>query len=215
MALSRKLVKAGSPARKGGRLPRPNPRLVKISDAALRVIAQQGARGLTHRGVDRMLAVAEGSTSAYFRTRAQLLAAAANRLCQLDLLDVHWMARLARARLEPVDAKYFAGLLAATFADWLSDRKRVRTLARCELFLEATRDAQLRKIMARTQRAFLRQTVNFFRGIGTKNASRAAEIFVDFALGLLYGRATSLSRHVSKKQLEDLILSAVQSLVKT
>jgi hypothetical protein len=56
---------------------------------------------------------------------------------------------------------------------------------------------------------------NFFRGIGTKNASRAAETFVDFALGLLYARATSLSRHLSKKQLEDLILSAVQSLAKT
>ena len=215
MALSRRLVKIGSPARKGNLLARPNPRLAEISDAALRVLAKEGARGLTHRGVDRMLAIAEGSTSAYFRTRAQLLNSAANRLCELDLLDVHWMARSARARLEPVDAKYFAELFAATFADWLSGRKRGRTLARCELFLEATRDEQVRKIMARTQRAFLLQTVNFFRAIGTRNASRAAETFVDFALGLLYGRATSLSRHLSKKELEELILRAVESLAKT
>ncbi len=215
MALSRKLMKVSSPARKGGRLRRPNPRLTEISDAAVRVLAQEGARGLTHRGVDRMLGIAEGSTSAYFRTRAQLLAAAANRLCDLDWLDVHGQAMLTKARLEPVDPGYFAEMLAATFADWLSDKKRERTLARCELFLEATRDAQVRKIMARTQRAFLRMNTNFFRGIGAKNASRAAETFVDFALGLLYGRATSLSRHVGRKQLEDLILRAVQSLAKT
>jgi hypothetical protein len=163
--------------------------------------------------VDRTLAIAEGSTSAYYRTRADLLAAAANRLCELDLLDVHGQVRLANASSERIDPEYFANRLAATFTDWLSGGKRERTLARCELFLEASRDEQLKKIMARTQRAFLRQTQNFFRAMKAKDPSRAGEVFVDFALGLLYGRATSFSRPISQAKLKRLIYGAVISVI--
>jgi DNA-binding transcriptional regulator YbjK len=183
-----------------------------MADAALEVLAHEGARGLTHRGVDRALGLSEGSTSAYYRTRAELVAAAATRLCELDLEDVRWQARLANARTQRVDAEYFAGQLAATFATWLTGKKRARTLARCELFLEATRDAQVRRIMARTQRGFLRLTRSIFGQVGIKEPGRAAEVFVDFALGLLYGRATSLMRPVGPQALKNLLLGAIRSL---
>jgi len=212
MAVSRRLATKTPPGEKPGNRSRVNCRRVEIADAALIVLARVGSRGLTHREVDRVLGIAEGSTSAYYRTRAHLLAAAANRLCELDLLDVHGQVRLANSSSGKIDAKQFAARLAATFADWLSGSKRERTLARCELFLEANRDGQLQAIMARTQRAFLRQAQNFFRAIGADDTVRAAEVFVDFALGLLYGRATSFSRPISQAKLKQLIRSAVISI---
>ncbi|MEM9696644.1 MAG: TetR/AcrR family transcriptional regulator, partial [Myxococcota bacterium] len=41
-----------------------------LCDAAIRVIAREGGRGLTHRAVDREAAVPRCTTSNYFRTRA-------------------------------------------------------------------------------------------------------------------------------------------------
>ena len=41
-------------------------------DAATKVVADQGLRGLTHRAVDREAGLSEGSCSAYYRTRQAL-----------------------------------------------------------------------------------------------------------------------------------------------
>jgi len=194
------------------RLSRANPRLAEIADAALRMLAREGARGLAHRRVDRELGFPEGSTSAYFRTRDDLIAAAASRLCELDFKDMLSRARRGGAGTREAAIDNFAGQTADTFSEWLSEKTRDRTVARCELFLESTRDARVRKIMARTQRVFQQQTKAFFRGIGTKDPTRAAAIFVDFALGLLYGRTTSLSQPVAKQQLKKLILSTIRTL---
>lgn len=53
-----------------------------IADAAIRVIARDGLRGLTHRAVDRELAIAIGSTSYYARTRRDLLDLVVRRLSE-------------------------------------------------------------------------------------------------------------------------------------
>lgn len=51
-----------------------------LTDAGLRVLAQHGARGLTHRAVDREAAVPPGTTANYFRTRDALLGALGARI---------------------------------------------------------------------------------------------------------------------------------------
>src|SRR5919107_1137181 len=56
-----------------------------ILDAALRVIAEQGMRALTHRAVDAAAGLPGGSTSYYFRSRAALLTGCVAWLLQLDL----------------------------------------------------------------------------------------------------------------------------------
>ncbi|HEX4108266.1 MAG TPA: TetR family transcriptional regulator, partial [Solirubrobacteraceae bacterium] len=66
---------------------RQSPRRTAIGQAAVEVLARHGSRGLTHRAVDRELGLAPGSTSAYFRTRAALLGAAAEQLAELDRDD--------------------------------------------------------------------------------------------------------------------------------
>ena len=60
-------------------------RRTQLADAALAVVAQTGLKGLTHRAVDAAAAVAEGTTSNYFRNRAALVDAVADRLEQLDV----------------------------------------------------------------------------------------------------------------------------------
>lgn len=60
-------------------------RRTQLADAALAVVAQTGLKGLTHRAVDAAAAVAEGTTSNYFRSRAALVDAVADRLEQLDV----------------------------------------------------------------------------------------------------------------------------------
>ena len=48
-------------------------RRTEILDAALRVLAEHGMRGLTHRAVDAAAGIAPGSTSYYFRSRSALV----------------------------------------------------------------------------------------------------------------------------------------------
>ena len=48
----------------------PNPvRRAQLADAGIRILAREGARGLTHRAVDAEAGVPTGTASNYFRTR--------------------------------------------------------------------------------------------------------------------------------------------------
>ena len=60
-----------------------------LADAAIRVIAKGGLRGLTHRAVDREAELPQGSTSYYASTRAALLEMIAARLEERSLADLH------------------------------------------------------------------------------------------------------------------------------
>ncbi|MGH1505179.1 MAG: TetR/AcrR family transcriptional regulator [Acidimicrobiales bacterium] len=52
----------------------------ELLDAGLRVLAASGARGLTHRAVDREAGVPIGTSSNYFRSRSDLVGALAGRV---------------------------------------------------------------------------------------------------------------------------------------
>jgi DNA-binding transcriptional regulator YbjK len=107
-----------------------NERHVRIADAALQLLAREGAKGLTHRAVDAELKLPNGSTSYYYRTRAALLLAAAQRLLVLDAADAENISS---------DASGLATLLGR----WVSPTGRMRSLARMELLLAAARDPGL------------------------------------------------------------------------
>lgn len=114
-------------------------RTTTIGDAAIAVLAERGMRGLTHRAVDEAAGLPTGSTSYYARTRAALLDVVLARLTELDLADG------GQPRSRPVGsaaelAELVAGVLVAALTTG-----RVRTLARFELALEATRRPALRE----------------------------------------------------------------------
>jgi DNA-binding transcriptional regulator YbjK len=58
-----------------------------LCDAAIELLAEDGARGLTHLRVDRRAGLADGTTSFYYQTRSALLRGATDRVVQLDLAD--------------------------------------------------------------------------------------------------------------------------------
>src|SRR3954462_3688746 len=58
-----------------------------LCDAAIELLAAEGARGLTHLRVDRRAGVADGTTSFYYQTRSALLRGAIDRVIQLDVTD--------------------------------------------------------------------------------------------------------------------------------
>src|ERR1700758_5185142 len=67
------------------RKPNPAERRRDLCDTAIQLLADDGAKGLSHLKVDRKADVPDGTTSFYFRTRSALLRAVAERLVELDL----------------------------------------------------------------------------------------------------------------------------------
>ena len=97
-------------------------RRTEILDAALRVLAEHGMRGLTHRAVDAAAGIAPGSTSYYFRSRSALVTGCVDRLLELDrAVEVPEVAAAAPADLVDV-------LVAVTVG--MATTGRHRTLAR-------------------------------------------------------------------------------------
>lgn len=105
----------------------------RIADAAIALLADVGAAGVTHEALDRVLALPSGSTQRHFDTRAALLSAAAERLALLDGRDV-------------VKYEATAAGAAAIIEHSLAPARRQRLLARFELFLTAARCPEFESI---------------------------------------------------------------------
>lgn len=116
-----------------------------IADAALRVIGEQGIRGLTHLAVDAQAELPKGSTSYYCRKRVDLLRLALQRLYVLDRADLDELAaglEAARPTQDEIPARV-AGLIVR----WLSEPQRTRTIARFELYLACSHEPDLHELL--------------------------------------------------------------------
>lgn len=111
-----------------------------VCDTASELLAQEGAKGLSHPKVDQRAGLPAGSTSFYFRTRAALLQATTRRVCELDLEDLS-------AVLQPRDSDQGdISPLAALIVLSAQEPRLSRTKARFELILQANRDPDLAAI---------------------------------------------------------------------
>lgn len=127
-------------------------RRTAIADAAIAVLAADGSRGLTHRAVDRVLELPEGSTSAYLRTRAKLFAAATIRLAELDRASIEGLAATLPSGAKTATV---ADLIAAIVDDWTAPAAAPRQLARIELQLESVRNPEVAEVLAAQRAAFI------------------------------------------------------------
>ena len=110
----------------------------QIGDAAIAVLADRGARGLTHRAVDQAAGLPPGTTSNYARTRAALLTLTLTRIAELDAAD-------GPPGLPGLSGSALADALARMLHRMITDQEtRRRVLARFELAFEATRRPELR-----------------------------------------------------------------------
>lgn len=124
-----------------------------LADAGLRVLARAGARGLTHRAVDREAGVPAGTTSNYFRSRDALLNGLAERI----------FARMAPESVPPTTL---------TMAEYLLDIVRRTTRepdlmrALFELRLEGARRPELGRLLAATLHRSFEDDVAFHATTG-------------------------------------------------
>lgn len=132
-----------------------------LADAGIRVLAEQGARGLTHRAVDQVAGVPKGTASNYFATRDELVEALVNRIG--DKLEPG-----------PTDGPAVEGRAPDQFlfADYLQHVvRRLRaqphvTLALFELRLEASRRPGVAESLARWRQQSFERDVEFTRDAG-------------------------------------------------
>lgn len=115
----------------------------EILDAAVSVLASQGWRGLTHRAIDRAAGLAEGSSSAYYRSRSALQTAMAEYVVWQLAAEVETLAgELAEL---PGDHDHAVAATSATFRRWLDEADLLT--ARLELGLAAARDEPLADLL--------------------------------------------------------------------
>lgn len=158
-----------------------SPRRRQLLDAAVEVVAEQGLRGLTHRAVDRRAGVAEGSVSAYFRTRQALQVAAAEHVAASLAADVEELA--AELAERPGDRDRALELTQALFDRWLADGSLVR--ARLELTMEAGRDPAVAEVLAGWRSRLVEVVEQILTTAGKLHSAVRAEALVASFDGLL------------------------------
>ncbi|BBZ44221.1 TetR/AcrR family transcriptional regulator [Mycobacterium parmense] len=132
-----------TPAVAKRRRPNPGERRRDLCDAAIQLLADDGAKGLSHLKVDRKAGVPDGTTSFYFRTRSALLRAVAERLAELDLAELQSVADSSDGRGEdPSPSRLSQVVIQAGREPQFS-----RTRARYELTMQAARDPALAAIL--------------------------------------------------------------------
>ena len=110
-----------------------------ICDAAIELLAADGARGLTHLRVDRRASFPDGTTSFYYQTRTALLRGAIDRVIEPDVAD--FTAALDATHDGEVDS--LLSRLAEQAMRTAVEPERSRARARFELMMIASRDPEL------------------------------------------------------------------------
>jgi DNA-binding transcriptional regulator YbjK len=158
----------------------------ELADAGLRVLARQGARGLTHRAVDDEAGVPRGTASNYFRSRDVLLGALFTRIGERLTPDPKVAATLAgRPRSRALFADYLRDIVAR-----LTSQRDV-TLALFELRLEATRRPEVARRLTEWLRDGFQADVAFNREAGFPGGPFEIALFHYAIDGLVLDRLTS------------------------
>ncbi|MBF6250926.1 TetR/AcrR family transcriptional regulator [Nocardia farcinica] len=130
---------------------RTNPeRRAALLDGAIEVLAEEGARGLTFRAVDKRAGVPAGTASNYFDNRDDLLTQVGSRFYERLQPSAEVMAQVSAG---PRTRENIVSLMTETVAR--VSGFRTGFLAMLELRLEATRRPELRAVLTDRVRADL------------------------------------------------------------
>lgn len=138
-------------------------RRTALTDAAIEVLARDGARGLTFRAVDGQAGVPAGTASNYFASRTALLGQAAERIHVRLRPDDATIAAMIRDRPAPSP-----GVLERELTSMYHRLAVQETeyLALLELRLEAIRRPEIRATLTATMRDNLEQNIAAHRESG-------------------------------------------------
>jgi DNA-binding transcriptional regulator YbjK len=169
-----------------------------VADTALRLLAERGMRGLTHRAVDEAAGLPQGSTSNHARTRLALLEAAVRRLAERE-------SRVLAPDEMPVGGgglDELADGLALALHRYLT-RHRELLVARYELALEATRRPELRTVFDAAGERFRTPLTRMLTAAGSTDPARHVLSLVAWCDGMMFSCVAG-SYHASVPSAEEL-----------
>ncbi|WP_436786897.1 TetR/AcrR family transcriptional regulator [Yinghuangia sp. YIM S10712] len=163
----------------------PPSRRVQLLDAAIRVIAAHGLRGLTHRAVQQEAGLPHGSVTYYFKTRDQLVFGVIDRLTELERAQAGEVADelLRTMAVHPFEPDY-PRIAELTRAWWTSSRDR--QVARYELQLEGKREPRIHEAMQKAATEFGKLTELVALATGSANAADDGEVLLAYIDGLMF-----------------------------
>ncbi|WP_214415209.1 TetR/AcrR family transcriptional regulator [Sphaerisporangium fuscum] len=187
---------------------RQNPeRRAALLDAAIEVLARDGARGLTFRAVDVEANVPNGTASNYFNNRDDLLTQVGHRYYE---------------RLEPDDAVLAAATAGPRDRDKVTElmrevvdrvsRFRSGYLAVLELRLEATRRPELRRLLTERIRADIDANIAYHTQSGLPGDATTV-ILLYLALNWLIVERLTLPDIFPEDQIDTLVTDLVERII--
>jgi DNA-binding transcriptional regulator YbjK len=174
-------------------------RRTALLDAAIGVLAEEGARGLTYRAIDAKAKVPAGTASNYFANRDELMSEVMTRVHdRLMPSDESVAQSLAMPRDRSLTVKFMHDIIKRADAD------KACYLAMMELRLEATRRPEIQQALTKTIAGNLDANVAFNEE-SKLPGNRMTVISLYFAMtGLIYERLT-LPDVVAPMDLDELI----------
>ncbi|MGX4734651.1 TetR/AcrR family transcriptional regulator [Kitasatospora griseola] len=187
---------------------RSNPeRRATLLDAAIEVLAEEGARGLTFRAVDQRAAVPAGTASNYFANRDALLTQCAERVYERLGADPD---ALAQGLTGPRDTARVAELM-HQLVDRVADFP-TGFLALLELRLAALRRPELRETVTRRIGADLRFNIDYHLAAGLPGDATAVQLLY-LALNWLILERLALPDLFTPEQRTELVDELVARLI--
>ncbi|RMI42039.1 TetR/AcrR family transcriptional regulator [Streptomyces triticirhizae] len=182
-------------------------RRAALLDAAIEVLAERGARGLTFRAVDAEAGVPNGTTSNYFANRDQLLIQAGTRV--YERLDPGGEGA-AEEPSGPQDTERFVELMVDLVAKVSGFRSGY--LALLELRLEAIRRPELRRLLTERVRADIAHNVAHQAASGLPGDAISVKLLI-CAYNWLILEQLTLPEVFDEAERAELIRAAVPRLV--
>ncbi|MEU5164632.1 TetR family transcriptional regulator [Streptomyces sp. NPDC020875] len=182
-------------------------RRAALVDAAIEVLAREGARGLTFRAVDTEAAVPNGTASNYFASRDDLLTQAGSRVYERLQPDEATIRRVSTADR---DLETYARLMRELVERVSSFRTGY--LAFLELRLEGTRRPELRRVLTERVRADVEANVAYHEASGLPGDAMAVKLLM-LTLNWLIVEQLTLPDLYPEEEREALVKAAVDRIV--
>ncbi|MEU6949266.1 TetR family transcriptional regulator [Streptomyces sp. NPDC046316] len=182
-------------------------RRTTLLDAAIEVLGDEGARGLTFRAVDARAGVPTGTSSNYFTDRDQLLSQVADRIFVRMTPEPDSLV----AAMRPKPSRE----LVVELMRWLARRmaaERTCYLGLFELRLEATRRPELREQLTKVLRADLDYNIRTHVESGMPGDADTVRLLYFALTGLLFDHFTVPGLH-GDRELDALIETVVRRIV--
>jgi DNA-binding transcriptional regulator YbjK len=187
----------------------PIDRRTLIADVALRLLGQRGARGLTHRAVDREAGLPAGSTSYYCRRRHDLLALAFRRHAELDHQEI--AAQASRHSGKALSLQVVADVMATQVERWSRLKYPYQLTARFEIVLAASRDPSLAAVTAESRKRFVATLDGALRVLKLPDPANVAAALIAFTEGVLLDQARAGKPVLGARPLRKTLLAILQS----